>query len=137
MTELYPGSKKQRKDYENSPPPVVDDNELDFGAAKTYLVGGKNVQLYNLGALANAMNRKPVTVRKMEQEGIIPRAPLILPSHDERGQRRLYTKAHIDGLRMIAHEEGVLSPNANGKWKSIESTDFRDKALKLFKELNV
>jgi hypothetical protein len=135
MTEMYPGSKKKKKDYENAPSVITDDNELDFGVPKTYMVGGKNVELYNLGALAAALNRRPVTVRKMEQEGIIPRAPLILPSHDERGQRRLYTKAHIDGLRLIAHEEGVLQPNVNGKWKSLESTQFRERALKLFKEL--
>jgi hypothetical protein len=137
MTEtFYPGSKRKRKDYEDEVAEPQEEEDVILSNPRTYLVGGKSAELYPLGAVAQALNRKPVTVRKLEQEGILPRAPLILPSHDQRGQRRLYTKAHIDGLRKIAAEEGVLFPSPGGKWKSIEATQFRDKALKLFKELN-
>jgi hypothetical protein len=70
----------------------------------------------------------------MEQEGVIPRATMMLPSHDERGTRRLYTYEQIMALRQAAEEEGVLCPNSNGKWKAIEKTKFKEKALKAFKE---
>lgn len=133
MDEYYPGSKKSKKEYtgqEQKPP--VDDIPLDLGKAKLVLVNGQPKELYPLGAVARALNRQPVTVRKWESEGIIPVSPFILPSHDPRGQRRLYSKEHIMGLRQAAEEEGVLQPNANGKWKSIEETRFRSKAMKVF-----
>lgn len=133
MTTYYPGSKKTRKQYDGELPEPVEE-ELDLGKPRTYLLQGKPVELYPLGAVARALNRQPVTVRKLEQEGVIPRATMILPSHDERGTRRLYTREQIEGLRQVAQEEGVLNPNTNGKWKSIENTNFREKALKVFKE---
>lgn len=134
MTEFYPGSKKKKKDYDNSPkimqPPPVE--ELNLGKPRTFLVNGQPLELFPLGAVARALNRQPVTVRKWESEGVIPSSPYKLPSHDPRGQRRLYSREQIESLRKIADEEGILHPNANGKWKAIESTDFREKALKAF-----
>jgi hypothetical protein len=97
------------------------------------LVNGQPQELYPLGAVARALNRQPVTVRKWESEGVIPRSPFILPSRDPRGQRRLYSKEHIMALRRAADEEGLLTPSANGKWKSIEETNFRERALKVFR----
>lgn len=137
MSEYYPGSRKPRKDYAGKDKEVVDQEEtdilLDF-KPKVFLVNGKPVPLYPLGVLAKALNRQPVTIRKLESEGFIPKATLILPSHDSRGTRRLYTMEQIAALRRIAAEEGILEPNANGKWKPIEGTKFREKAMKAFRE---
>ena len=134
METYYPGSSKKKKQYDDMPPPEVQpEQELELGKSKIFLVNGQPTELYPLGALAAALNRKPVTVRKWENEGIIPNSPYMMSSHDVRGQRRLYTKQQIETLRAIAKEEGVLEPNANGKWKSIESTDFRAKAVKAFR----
>jgi hypothetical protein len=135
MTEFYPGSRKQRKSYEEPEKLVPQDEAEDFdlGKPKIFLVNGQPAELFTLGVVARALNRQPVTVRKWESEGIIPRSPFVLPSHDPRGQRRLYTRAQIEALRTVAEEEGVLSPNANGKWKSIETTSFREKAIRAFK----
>jgi hypothetical protein len=139
MTAFYPGSKKQRKEYDDTQGTgqvKEDEDRFDLGSGRTYTVRGNSVELFGVGTLAAALNRKPVTVRKFETAGVIPVAPLVLPSHDQRGQRRLYTKEHIEGLRRIAEEEGILYPSDNGKWKSVESTAFSDRAVKLFKELN-
>jgi len=136
MNEFYPGSKKERKDYSQATQDVGQDTveDVDLGKPKTYLVNGQPVELYPLGSVAKALNRASVTVRKLEREGIIPNATMKLPSHDERGTRRLYTYEQIMGLRKAAQEEGVLNPSDNGKWKAIEGTQFREKALKAFRE---
>lgn len=137
MEDFYPGSKKTRKIYDGSDPdmPVLPEpaQELDLGRSKNYLVGNKVVELFPIGAVARALNRKPVTVRKWETEGIIPNSPYMMKSHDTRGQRRLYSRQQIETLRAVAEEEGVLNPSAGGKWKPIEQTQFREKALKAFK----
>jgi hypothetical protein len=132
----YPGSSRKVRQYDTDYTGDLekDTEPLQLGKARTYLVEGKPKQLYPMGALARALNRAQVTVRKLEQEGIIPQATLKLPSHDERGTRRLYTYEQIMGLRQAAEEEGVLCPNPNGKWKAIEGTQFREKALKVFRE---
>jgi hypothetical protein len=135
MVDFYPGSKKQKKSYEANEKllPENEAQDFDLGKSKIFLVNGQPTELFTLGAVARALNRQPVTVRKWESEGIIPRSPFVLPSHDPRGQRRLYTRAQIEALRTVAEEEGVLSPNANGKWKAIETTSFREKAIRAFK----
>lgn len=139
MEDYYPGSRKTRKKWEDENRPVPDEStEVNWADSlpkpKTYLLNSQPVEFYPLGAVATALNRKPVTVRKWETEGIIPRSPYIMPSHDPRGQRRLYTKQQIEALRRIAEEEGILSPSEGGKWKPIEQTQFRKKALTAFRE---
>lgn len=136
-SEYYPGSSRKRKQYDSDPYTGDEEKDTEILAelkGKTYLVEGRPKQLYPLGELARVLNRAPVTVRKLESEGIIPQATMKLPSHDERGTRRLYTYEQIMGLRQAAEEEGVLCPNSNGKWKSIEGTQFREKALRVFRE---
>lgn len=134
MTEYYPGSTRRKKAYEGVIPETPVQEQLDLGKSRLFLVGGQPTELYPLGAVARALNRQPVTVRKWESEGVIPRSPYMMPSHDPRGQRRLYTRQQIEALRTVAQEEGVLEPNANGKWKSIDSTKFREKALKAWQQ---
>jgi hypothetical protein len=137
MVRYYPGSKMQAKvygdDYESPADELLDAADLDEG--ETFLVNGKSVQLYGIGALAAALNRKSVTIRKWETEGFIPVATYSLPGADHRGRRRLYSKDQINGLRGIASDEGLLYPSANNKWKSVYATDFKRKATDLFKSL--
>src|SRR5690348_4515453 len=128
----YPGSKNPVKTFDNprasTPPPDT------LGAGKRMMVGSRELEFFTIGDLARALNRKPVTIRKWEAEGVIPKAVYIKPSEikDKRGIRRLYYREQVEGLVGIAREEGVLEPNANGKWKSIEETDFRQRAYDLF-----
>jgi hypothetical protein len=136
MTELqeyYPGSSRKQKQYEE---PEPEKPELDalpsLGPPHYYLVNNQPVALYKIGSLAKALNRKSVTVRKWEQEGIIPLSPYKMPSHDSRGQRRLYSLNQIESLRRVAYEEDVLYPNAAGQWKHIEKTNFKSRAAKAF-----
>lgn len=137
MTITYPGSKMKQKSYgpNYKPPPLPDDTVVDLGDPKQYLVRGVETDLYQMSSLSAALNRQPVTIRKWEADGVIPQPTYLVGSHDARAKRRLYTKDQLLGLRRIAEEEGILYPNANGKWKPVEQTDFRRKALELFKQL--
>ena len=135
MTELYPGSSRKRKVYAEEEPvkPKLEDL-LELGKPKYYLLNNKPTPLYRIGALARALNRKTVTIRKWEQEGVIPMSPMMSSSFDQRGKRRLYTKEQIESLRNIAYEENILHPSANGKWRSITDTQFKQKAAKAFSD---
>jgi len=136
MTMTYPGSKMRQKTYgPGYKPPVIDESPVDLGDPRKYSVQGQEVDLYQMSALSSALNRQPVTIRKWEAQGIIPQPTYMTGSHDNRAKRRLYTKEQLLGLRRLAEEEGILYPSANGKWKPVEQTDFRRKALELFKQL--
>lgn len=138
MTGYYPGSKQQVKIYDTQLPEISGTNESSYSwlsNPRKLFLNGKEVEFFTIGELASALNRKPVTIRKWEADGIIPKATYIAPSGDKRGKRRLYTKDQILGMIQIAWEEGLLEPNVNGSWKSIGETNFREKAVRLFKEL--
>jgi hypothetical protein len=133
LTEYYPGSSRKKRQYEESEPEKPELDELpELGKPTFYLVNNQPLALYRIGAVARALNRKPVTIRKWESEGYIPVSPYKLPGRDSRGQRRLYSKEQIESLRQIAHEEGILYTSAGGQWKHIEKTQFKDKAAKAF-----
>jgi hypothetical protein len=135
MQGYYPGSKKPLKSYGKDYKPPEAAKDIDLGKPKKLGVSGKIVDFYTVGTLAFALNRRTVTIRKWETEGIIPKASFILPSSDTRGQRRLYTEAQILGLRELARQEGLLNPSSGGKWASVEKTEFKSRAFTLFKEL--
>jgi hypothetical protein len=133
LQQYYPGSNRKKRQYEEPEPekPELDDLP-DLGKSHYYLVNNQPLALYRIGSIARALNRKSVTIRKWEQEGVIPVSPYKMPGVDPRGQRRLYTKEQIESLRQIAYEEGVLYPNEQGRWKHIETTNFKAKAAKAF-----
>lgn len=137
MTAFYPGSKMSVKTYEQ-PEEVTESNEetVTLSNPRIALLNGVETKFYTIGELARLLNRQSVTIRKWEAEGIIPKATFIAPSGDKRGKRRLYTEDQILGLIQIAKEEGVFEPSARGAWKSITETQFRTKAIELFRRLN-
>ena len=126
----YPGSKMPVRVYSDQPvaepEPEFTFDYLDF----------KGTGFYTIGVLASVLNRSQVTLRKWEHDGVIPKPTYIRSSADPRGRRRLYTKDQILGIREIAKEEGLLEASSNGHWKSIEGTQFRDRVLALFRELD-
>lgn len=138
MTDYYPGSKTPRKSYQEkpSPPPPELGEPYGFYPVK----GRKGVwPMYTLGQLAAALLRKPVTLRRWESQGIIPRAPYLVRgisnldgTRDKRGDRRLYGLAHIQGIVNIAAEEGLLDDLT----KKIKETGFTEKVTALFRELD-
>lgn len=131
--EYYPGSSRKKREYVELEPEKPELDELpNLGKPRYYMVNNQPVELYNIGGLSRALNRKSVTIRKWEAEGTIPVSPYKMPSSDSRGQRRLYSLTHIKALRQLAYEEGILYPQEGGKWKHIETTNFKERASKIF-----
>lgn len=137
MEEYYPGSKQKRRSYGTPLPPISQEEQFDLGVPRIYSVQGKEVEFFTLGVLAAALNRKPVTIRKWEADGVLPKPRAMTPTSDPRGKRRLYTKGQILGLVQIAKEEGILLPSAMGKWRDVTKTRFRERAIELFRSLEI
>jgi hypothetical protein len=133
---FYPGSTKPIVRHQNR-------NGLHTKAAtsaadwdhkpRKYTVGGVETEFFTLGQLAKALSRQPVTIRKWEREGVIPKSTFQSPGKDDdpRGRRRLYTREQVEGIVRIAHEEGVLVSHQ----KPIKGTQFTARVIDLFKRL--
>jgi hypothetical protein len=134
---FYPGSRMKVKIYPDEPViNVTVAGDTIPGTPRRYTVAGNETEFWTTGVLAEVLNRKSVTIRKWENEGIIPKSLFTSPSPDPRGKRRLYTREMILGIRDIASEEGILEPNSRGKWKAVEGTEFRNRVARLFKEIS-
>lgn len=134
LDRYYPGSTQRIKRHT---PEEGEQGWTDFvlqetvGLPKIYTVNGKDVEFYTVGQLAQALGRKAVTIRKWENDGVIPVATFNAPSDDPRGRRRLYTKEQVVGMVQIAKEEGILTET----WKPINKTDFSKRVKELFERL--
>lgn len=123
---------------ESTPPSALTAAEIiddltPYGQATghTYTIGDVERSVYPIGELARALNRRPATMRKWEDLGIIPRAPIELTPGSPGGRRRLYTAEHIIGMVRIADEEGVLNPREH----AIKDTQFVARVQELFAAL--
>jgi DNA-binding transcriptional MerR regulator len=98
-------------------------------------IRGVPTELFGVGELAKALGRRPVTIRTWERNKVIPNATVLRPGRDKdpRGNRRLYTRAQVEGLVKIATEEGLM----NGDNRSISATDFTRRAFDLFRSLAI
>lgn len=128
MTEDYfPGSRQPVT------PPAGLRSPLDGHVGKTFTIGGREVELFTISQLAYYLNRKPVTIRKWEQDGVIPKATFVKPgaNQDPRGRRRLYSRAQVEALVRIAGEEGIL----HDLHKQVSRTQFKAKVLSAFRQI--
>lgn len=127
----YPGSKQRRTGR-----PAAEEKAPDpFEGVKprVYIVKGREVDFFTVGQLALALNRKAVTMRKWEREGVIPKATFTAPNPtgDPRARRRLYSRAQAEGMVRIAAEEKIVGESARG----VSSTLFSERVIALFREL--
>lgn len=127
MTEGYfPGSRLPISD------PVAKD-PLGGVTGKTFTIGGKPVELFTISQVAELLRRRPVTIRKWEEKGVIPPATYAKPgaNKDPRGRRRLYSRGQVLALVTLADAEGILyNPHAQ-----ISQTNFKAKVWAEFKRL--
>ncbi|WP_409238329.1 hypothetical protein [Streptomyces sp. PA5.6] len=101
---------------------------------RVYRVGGELREFFSIGHLSMALNRQPVTIRKWERLGVIPAASFVIRGKTERGNRRLYTRAQVEGMIRIAQEEGIL--HHEGEGIHISTTNFSERVVQLFKSLS-
>lgn len=90
---------------------------LDSLPSKEYLVGGAAKRFYTIGAVAQALGRKPVTIRSWEAKGWLPPASFRspppagtqLPDKPVKG-RRLYSEHQLVTLVEGAIQYGLSDP---------------------------
>ncbi|MER5754315.1 MerR family transcriptional regulator [Streptomyces sp. NPDC002088] len=134
--QYYPGSTKPIVRHQNRSPlhTKAATSVADWDAKpRKGVVAGVETEFFTVGDLAKALGRQPVTIRKWEREGVIPKSTYQSPGKDgdPRGRRRLYTREQVEGIVRIAHEEGVLVSHQ----KHIKDTQFSARVIDLFKRL--
>lgn len=113
LDDFYPGSKRKRKQNTKKQLEIKEPLTWDSHPIKKPLPNGKEIDLFTIGALANAVGRPIITVRSWMKEGYIPQAPYRLPGKtDKNGKqisgRRLWSRAMIEGLVKALEKNGLL-----------------------------
>jgi hypothetical protein len=127
--QYYPGSRRPIKTVPAAPARRTPTEGLK---SRTYVIRGRSIEFFTIGQLAVALNRRPVTIRKWEHDGILPKSQYATPSDDPRGRQRLYTKEQVEGIVKIAIEEKVFDPYR----PNFKGSNFTTKVVALFKELS-
>lgn len=111
---FYPGSKRRRPAAPRPPQAAQKDTSWAENPVnrKVRLVRGREMEFFTIGALADALGKRPVTIRKWISEGVIPdasyRTPPVAHTRGDAG-RRLWTRRQIEALVQIATRCGMLS----------------------------
>ena len=135
--EYVPGSKQKRRepDPKVSRRKVGESNGWDANPIVKTL-GGKETEVFTIGALALALEKTIVTVRLWERKGYIPRAPYRLRSKTLGGKKtggnRVYTRALIESAIEEFNRRGLLG-SARVEWSQHE--DLTDALVKRWKEI--
>ena len=66
---------------------------LDLGPGQCMIARGNPTEFFTIGGLARGLNRKPVTLRKLEAVGQRPKSGWQDARVRGKGKRRLYTRA--------------------------------------------
>jgi hypothetical protein len=111
LDTYYPGSKRKRKEkvIKEADPEVA----WDAKPIKKKLPNGNEVELFTIGAMANALGRPVITIRTWIKEGYLPASPYRLPAkknkngEDHQG-RRLYSRAMVERTVSLFHSAGLL-----------------------------
>jgi hypothetical protein len=105
--------------------------QLDLGPGQWMIARGTPTEFFTIGALARALNRKPVTLRKLEAVGQLPKSGRRDARVQGKGKRRLYTRAQIDDAVRIAADEGILVET----WRPTSKTRFGDRLIEAWQVL--
>ena len=135
--EYLPGSKRKRRDLD---PKVSrrksgESNGWDENPIIKTL-GGKETEVFTIGALAHALEKTIVTIRMWERKGYIPRAPYRLRSKTLNGQKtggnRVYTRALIESAIEEFSKRGLLG-SARVEWNQFD--DLTEALIQRWKEI--
>jgi hypothetical protein len=107
----YPGSKRKRREPEVEAPKK--DAAWDAHPRPTTLPNGKEIDLFTIGALAEALGRPVITLKLWMKEGHLPTSPYRLPTKvdkngKERQGRRLYSRSMIESAISVFTKFNVL-----------------------------
>lgn len=113
LDEFYPGSKRKRKPVVKKEPKAVANPNWDAKPRTITMPNGNDMEVFTIGALADALNRPIITVRTWIKDGHIPSAPYRLPSKKNRNGedhagKRLYSRAMIEAAVELFSKFDVL-----------------------------
>ena len=135
--EYVPGSKRKRReaDPKVSRKKVGETNGWDeHPISKT--LGGQDVEVFTISALAKALEKNIVTVRLWERKGYIPRAPYRLRSktlnNSKTGGNRVYTRALIEVTIEEFSKRGLIGSD-RVEWSQLK--DLTDALVKRWKDI--
>ena len=108
--EFYPGSRRKLAVKPSSPEFIADPWRENFS---TKMIHGVEMQMYTIGALANALGVSVQTIRHWTRMGYIPKAPYRLPANmmingNKVAGRRLYTAPLIEAVVASFEKRGLL-----------------------------
>ena len=135
--EYIPGSKRKRREED---PKVSrrkhgESNGWDSNPIIKTL-GGKDTEVFTIGALAQALEKTIVTIRLWERKGYIPRAPYRLRSKTVKGQKtggnRVYTRHLIESAIEEFSKRGLLG-TARVEWANQD--DLTEALVSRWKEI--
>lgn len=111
LDDYYPGSKRKRKEVVE--PALKIAVGWDSRPYKKTMPNGTDVDMFTLGALAEALGRPVITIRSWMKLGHIPVSPYRLPARlDKHGEmrqgRRLYTRAMVEAAITVFRSNGIL-----------------------------
>jgi len=113
IDEYYPGSKRKRKIVKEEKPKVIVEKTWDARPYVKTLPNGQDVEMFTLGALAQALGRPIVTVRTWGMLGYLPTPPYRLAdvvdkNGDIRKGRKLYSRAMVEAAVELFTQHGLL-----------------------------
>jgi hypothetical protein len=138
--DRVPGSKQKRRE---STPVAEKRRKQAFGESNGWderpiikRLGGKDVEVFTIGALSAALEKQIVTIRLWEKKGFIPMAPYRLRSKQLNGKKvngnRVYTRALIEVAIKEFAQRGLLG-SARVEWKHHE--DLTQSLVRQWKEI--
>lgn len=74
------------------------------------IVNNERTEFFTIGALAAALGRDVITVRRWQTKGLLPEARFRMPDKNGIRGRRLYTRAQIEAILQVADAHGILQP---------------------------
>jgi DNA-binding transcriptional MerR regulator len=109
----YPGSKRKRKPVVVKEPKVHPDLMWDAKPYKKTLPNGRDLEMFTIGALADALGRPVITIRAWLKEGYLPASPYRLPTKknvkgEDQAGRRLYSRAMVEKVIELFSTAGLL-----------------------------
>jgi hypothetical protein len=111
LDTYYPGSKRKRR--EPKAQEIQPEVHWDSKPYVKTLPNGKDIEMFTVGALAQALGRPFISVRVWNENGYLPKSPYRLPTkknkngEDHKG-RRLYSRAMIEVAVELFGKFGVL-----------------------------
>jgi hypothetical protein len=124
-------ARDEGRDKTNALQPATPE-QLDLGPGQWMIARGNPTEFFTIGALARALNWKPITLRKLQAVGQLPKSGWQAARVGERA-----SDDSIPGPRSRPpsgsplRKEGILVET----WRAVSKTGFRDRLIKAWKEL--